>query len=64
MSNIVEKEFEEKIESLKNLPPAQGWQELTRWAAGAQIRWECEEATRPPWRRPRRFGTVQEYRDQ
>ena len=37
MRNIVEEEMEEKTESLKNLSPAQGLQELTRWAAGAQI---------------------------
>ena len=64
MRNIVEEDMKKKTESLKNLPPAQGLQELTRWAAGAQIRWEYEEATRPPWRRPRRFRTTQEYRDQ
>jgi len=64
VSNIVEKEFEEKIESLKNLPPDQGLQEFTRWAIGAQVRWEFEEATRPPWHRPQRFRTTQEYQNQ
>ena len=64
MRNLVEEEMKRKVESLKNLPPDQGWQELTQWAAGAQIRWEHEEATRPPWHRPQRFRTTQEYRDQ
>ena len=30
----------------------------------AQIQYEQEESNRPPWRRPRRFATVQDYRDQ
>ena len=64
MGNIVKKEFEEKVKSLKDFPPDQGLQELTRWAVGAQVQWELEEANRPPWRRPSRFRTAQEYRDQ
>lgn len=37
---------------------------LRKIASIAQVQYEREEATRPAWRRPRRFATVQAYHEQ
>ena len=66
MGNIVEKEFTEKVKEIARMEGTlqERWDALWDYAAIAQARWELEEALRLPWRRPSRFQTVEEYRNQ